>query len=156
MPSQAELAFQQFKARKEQAAKQSVQSVLERYGDAAQAPPEDLRALAQTEAYVEYDAAGGLVDARRAVRGGGLGGWVRGVDGVGQGLAGSAGCAVSAWLRKVIRHLPAALPASRGSVWTWTQASLRLGSTGSSGLGARQQRRWAPPDRGPLPHSLHS
>lgn len=59
-PSQAEQAFRQFKARKEAAEKKARGSVAERYGDGgAQAPPEDLRLLAQTEAYVEYDAAGG-------------------------------------------------------------------------------------------------
>ncbi|GAB4821179.1 hypothetical protein N2152v2_008225 [Parachlorella kessleri] len=62
MPSQAELAFRQFKQRKESAAQNSKASVAERYGDGgAQALPEDLKALAQTEAYVEYDAAGRVI-----------------------------------------------------------------------------------------------
>lgn len=79
MPSQAELAFRQFKQRKESSAKQGKQSVVERYGDGgAQAAPEDLKALAQTEAYVEYDAAGERAGLLRLVL---IPGWLSGVGG---------------------------------------------------------------------------
>jgi pre-mRNA-processing factor SLU7 len=57
-PSQAEVAFQTFKARKDVLTNRSKEDVLARYGDAAERPGEELRGLGATEAYVEYDAAG--------------------------------------------------------------------------------------------------
>ena len=57
-PSQAELAFQQFKQRKEALGKKGAQDVLAKYGNAAAPASDEMRALQATEAYVEYDAAG--------------------------------------------------------------------------------------------------
>lgn len=61
MPSQAELAYQQFRARKEELAKGTTQDILSKYGNAAEKPSEDVLALKATEAYVEYDASGRVI-----------------------------------------------------------------------------------------------
>ncbi|EFN52055.1 hypothetical protein CHLNCDRAFT_139273 [Chlorella variabilis] len=60
MPSQAELAFQQFKQRKKALEGATKEDILAKYGDAAAAPTDDIKALqaSASEAYVEYDAAG--------------------------------------------------------------------------------------------------
>eukprot|EP00887_Chlorella_sp_A99_P007525 scaffold2.g7525.t1 len=60
-PSQAETAFQEFKKRKEVLSGQTKEAILEKYGSAAAAPSDDVRALQASEAYVEYDAAGRVV-----------------------------------------------------------------------------------------------
>lgn len=58
-PSQAELAFQDFKSRKEAVSGKTKEEILAKYGSAAASPTDDVRALQGSEAYVEYDAAGG-------------------------------------------------------------------------------------------------
>jgi hypothetical protein len=45
MPSQAELAFQQFKQRKAQLETAGKQDILAKYGNAAPAPTDDIKAL---------------------------------------------------------------------------------------------------------------
>ncbi|KAL4435240.1 hypothetical protein ABPG77_001922 [Micractinium sp. CCAP 211/92] len=61
MPSQAELSFQQFKQRKKALEGASKADILAKYGNAAAAPTDDVKALQATEAYAEYDAAGRLL-----------------------------------------------------------------------------------------------
>jgi hypothetical protein len=58
MPSQAELAFQQYQARKEALTHKTKADVLTRYGNAAEPADDSMRALAATESYAEYDASG--------------------------------------------------------------------------------------------------
>lgn len=61
MPSQAELSFQQFKQRKKALEGAGKADILAKYGNAAAAPSDDVKALQATEAYAEYDAAGRLL-----------------------------------------------------------------------------------------------
>lgn len=61
VPSAAAIMFTTQQVRQAQVAVKSKKSVLEKYGSAGQKPPEDITALAQSEAYVEYDAAGRVV-----------------------------------------------------------------------------------------------
>ena len=58
MPSQAELAFQQFKTRKAALEGASKQDVLARYGNAAAAPTDDVKALQVRAAHARQPAAG--------------------------------------------------------------------------------------------------
>ena len=58
VPSQAELAFQQFRQRKKALEGASKQDILAKYGNAAAVATDDVKALQASEAYVEYDAAG--------------------------------------------------------------------------------------------------
>jgi pre-mRNA-processing factor SLU7 len=58
MPSQAERSFKDVQERKKMLQQANSKSVLDKYGSAANAPPEDLRAIQQTEAYAEYDVTG--------------------------------------------------------------------------------------------------
>lgn len=60
-PSMAELLHKQYKQKKELLNKQTKQEVLEKYGSATEAAPEDVAALQQTERYVEYDRMGRVV-----------------------------------------------------------------------------------------------
>lgn len=58
---QAEALYQQFKAKKDKLAIKSKASVMETYGNAAEAAPDEALLLGQTERYVEYDASGRLI-----------------------------------------------------------------------------------------------
>jgi len=60
-PSQAEASFKAFKAKKDSLQSKTKEDVLAKYGSAAGAVPEDIKALGGTEAYVEYDAAGRVI-----------------------------------------------------------------------------------------------
>ena len=61
MPSQAELSFKAVQERKKMLQQASSKSVLDKYGNAAGELPADLKAVAQTERYAEYDARGRVV-----------------------------------------------------------------------------------------------
>eukprot|EP00899_Mesostigma_viride_P024396 jgi/Mesvir1/5140/Mv15286-RA.1 len=62
MPSQAELLYREFKAKKEKLKDSSREVILSKYGNAAAtAMPEDVAVLAQTEQFVVYDRAGRVV-----------------------------------------------------------------------------------------------
>ena len=61
MPSQAELSFKAVQERKKMLQQANTKSVLDKYGNAADAPSADLKAVAQTERYTEYDARGRVV-----------------------------------------------------------------------------------------------
>ena len=60
-PSQAELAYKTFQAKKAALQGQSKSALLETYGSAAATPTEEVLALRGTEAYVEYDASGRVI-----------------------------------------------------------------------------------------------
>lgn len=60
-PSAAAILFQQQQARKMAVAAKTKTAVLDHYGNAAQPTPDDVAALAQSEAYVEYDKTGRVV-----------------------------------------------------------------------------------------------
>lgn len=60
-PSQAEAAFQAFKAKKEALKSKTKENLAEKYGNAAEQQTEEVLALRGNEAYAEYDAAGRLV-----------------------------------------------------------------------------------------------
>lgn len=60
-PSQAEAYHRSFKSRKELLEQKSKASVVEKYGNAAEAPGNDALLLGQTEKYLEYDAAGRVI-----------------------------------------------------------------------------------------------
>ncbi|KAK9822076.1 hypothetical protein WJX74_005415 [Apatococcus lobatus] len=60
-PSQAEAYHRSFKSRKELLEQKSKASVVEKYGNAAEAPDSDALLLGQTEKYLEYDAAGRVI-----------------------------------------------------------------------------------------------
>jgi hypothetical protein len=53
---QAEALFRQFKGKKEMLQKQTKEQIMDKYGSAARAPDEEVLALGQSEAYVEYNA----------------------------------------------------------------------------------------------------
>ena len=61
MPSQAELSFKAVQERKKMLQQANSKSVLDKYGNAAGELPADLKAVAQTERYAEYDARGRVV-----------------------------------------------------------------------------------------------
>ncbi len=61
MPSAAELSFKAVQERKKMLQQANTKSVLDRYGNAADEPSADLKAVAQTEQYAEYDARGRVV-----------------------------------------------------------------------------------------------
>ncbi len=61
IPSLAEKLYQQFKSKKEQVNKTTKEDILNKYGSAAEKPPEELALLAGTEKYVEYDRMGRVV-----------------------------------------------------------------------------------------------
>ncbi|PSC70199.1 Pre-mRNA-splicing factor SLU7 [Micractinium conductrix] len=61
MPSQAELSFQQFKQRKKALEGAGKEGILAKYGNAAAAASDDVKALQATEAYAEYDASSRLL-----------------------------------------------------------------------------------------------
>ncbi|GFH13758.1 Slu7 domain-containing protein [Haematococcus lacustris] len=60
-PSLVEKMYQQFKAKKDSLAAATKQDVLQKYGNAAEKPPEELALLTGTEKYVEYDRMGRVV-----------------------------------------------------------------------------------------------
>lgn len=60
-PSQAELAHRQFLQKKAALATRSKDTVLSKYGNAAETPDEQMLALKASEAYVEYDASGRVI-----------------------------------------------------------------------------------------------
>ena len=53
---QAEALYQQFKAKREVLQGKSKEQVMAQYGSAAKQPDDEVLALAQSEAYVEYNA----------------------------------------------------------------------------------------------------
>ena len=56
MSVQAEALYRQFKAKKEVLQGKTKEQVTSKYGTAAKAPDEEVLALAQSEAYTEYNA----------------------------------------------------------------------------------------------------
>ena len=56
MSVQAEALYRQFKAKKEVLQGKTKEQVMSKYGTAAKAPDEEVLALAQSEAYTEYNA----------------------------------------------------------------------------------------------------
>lgn len=60
-PSQAEVAFKEFQAKKKLLQSKTKNDVLAKYGNAAETPTEEVLALRGTEAYAEYDAAGRVI-----------------------------------------------------------------------------------------------
>ena len=60
-PSQAEISFKAVQERKKKLQEANRTHVLEKYGNAAAAATEDVKALQGTEAYVEYDAHGRVI-----------------------------------------------------------------------------------------------
>ena len=53
---QAEALYKQFRAKKDVLEGKTKEQVMSKYGSAAQAPDEEVLALAQSEAYTEYNA----------------------------------------------------------------------------------------------------
>lgn len=60
-PSQAEVSFRAVQERKKLLQKNTSKDVLEKYGNVAEKPTEEVKALRGTEAYVEYDASGRVI-----------------------------------------------------------------------------------------------
>eukprot|EP00889_Picochlorum_renovo_P005803 jgi/Picre1/32833/NNA_008163.t1 len=60
-PSQAEVSFRAVQERKKLLQKNTSKDVLEKYGNVAEKPSEEVKALRGTEAYVEYDASGRVI-----------------------------------------------------------------------------------------------
>ena len=60
-PSQAEALMRSFKSKKAALDGRSKAAVLESYGTAAATPDEEVRQLAQTDNYVEYNAQGRVI-----------------------------------------------------------------------------------------------
>lgn len=60
-PSQAEISFRAVQQRKKMLQQNNTKNVLDKYGNAAEAQPEELKVLQGTEAYVEYDASGRVI-----------------------------------------------------------------------------------------------
>jgi pre-mRNA-processing factor SLU7 len=60
-PSQAELSHKQFLQKKAALTSRTKTDILDKYGNAAEKPDEQVLALRATEAYVEYDAAGRVI-----------------------------------------------------------------------------------------------
>ncbi|KAG2483817.1 hypothetical protein HYH03_017340 [Edaphochlamys debaryana] len=60
-PSLAEMLYKQFKEKKDKLEDKSKQSVVEKYGSAAAPMPEDIKSLAGSERYVEYDRSGRVI-----------------------------------------------------------------------------------------------
>ncbi len=56
LDGQAEALYQQFRAKKEVLQGKTKEQVMSKYGSAAKTPDEELLALAQSEAYTEYNA----------------------------------------------------------------------------------------------------
>lgn len=61
MPSQAEISYRAVQERKNALKSSSKKKIEDTYGNAAEAVPDDIKALKATEAYVEYDASGRLI-----------------------------------------------------------------------------------------------
>ena len=61
MPSQAEISYRAVQERKNALKSSSKKNIEDKYGNAAEALPDDIKALKATEAYVEYDASGRLI-----------------------------------------------------------------------------------------------
>ena len=68
LPSQAELLHKEFKKRKEALSKNKENAVADKYGNASDVMPEELKLVAQTEHYVEYDAHGRVVRGAEAAK----------------------------------------------------------------------------------------
>ena len=68
LPSQAELLHKEFKRRKEELERKKETAVTDRYGDAADVMPEELKVVAATEHYVEYDATGRVLRGAEAAK----------------------------------------------------------------------------------------
>lgn len=80
-PSLAEKLYEQFKAKKSSLASATKEDIMGKYGSCAGPLPDDVRALAGTEKYVEYDRLG------RVVKGQVGGGWWVVGGGVWEGLS---------------------------------------------------------------------
>lgn len=61
VPSQVELLYRQFKAKKEKLKNKTHQEVLEKYGQLAESRPEDIKDLKESDQYVEFDKHGRVI-----------------------------------------------------------------------------------------------
>ncbi|CAL5219695.1 g1583 [Coccomyxa viridis] len=67
-PSQAEALYKQFRAKKEVLQGKTKEQVMSKYGSAAKEPDEEVLALAQSEAYTEYNAEGRVIRGEASVK----------------------------------------------------------------------------------------